>query len=262
MERTEASVAECTILRGLVGSTIWGLNVADGLEDRDEMGVCIEPLEWIVGFQGFEQFIYRSAVEREGKHNARSKAGDLDLCIYSLRKYVRLALKGNPSMIALLFVPEDQLVTLTESGRDLQKMAPLFVSRRCAQSCLMYMRAQRDRLLGTRGQMRSNRPELIEKYGFNTKYAMHMLRLGYQGIEFMKTGRLQMPMADAEREFLLDVRQGRVTQADALAVATRLDEELQNLLTDASAVPRDPNVKAIEDWMVSKYRHEFEEPFR
>jgi hypothetical protein len=35
----------CTILRGLVGSTVHGLNVNDGIEDRDEMGICVEPLE-------------------------------------------------------------------------------------------------------------------------------------------------------------------------------------------------------------------------
>src|SRR3954466_1475445 len=34
-----------TILRGLVGSTVHGLNVNDGIEDRDEMGICVEPLE-------------------------------------------------------------------------------------------------------------------------------------------------------------------------------------------------------------------------
>ena len=33
------------MLRGLVGSTVHGLNVNDGIEDRDEMGVCVEPLE-------------------------------------------------------------------------------------------------------------------------------------------------------------------------------------------------------------------------
>jgi len=35
----------CTILRGLVGSTVHGLNVNDGIEDRDEMGVCVEPMQ-------------------------------------------------------------------------------------------------------------------------------------------------------------------------------------------------------------------------
>lgn len=103
----------CTILRGLVGSTVHGLNVNDGIEDRDEMGICVEPLEDAMALWApFEQFIYRTAVEREGRDNARSTAGDLDLTICSLRKWARLALKGNPTIMLLLFTPKDQLVYL------------------------------------------------------------------------------------------------------------------------------------------------------
>ena len=70
----------CTILRGLVGSTVHGLNVNDGIEDRDEMGICVEPLEEAMALWApFEQFIYRTAAEREGRDDARSTAGDLDL---------------------------------------------------------------------------------------------------------------------------------------------------------------------------------------
>ena len=77
----------CTILRGLVGSTVHGLNVNDGIEDRDEMGVCVEPLEEAMALWApFEQFIYRSAAEREGRENARSIAGDLDQFIETFLK--------------------------------------------------------------------------------------------------------------------------------------------------------------------------------
>src|SRR5262252_11192772 len=90
----------CTILRGLVGSTVHGLNVINGIEDRDEMGICVELLEEAMALLApFEQFIYRSAAEREGRVDARSTAGDLDLTIYSLRKWTRLALKGNPTIM-------------------------------------------------------------------------------------------------------------------------------------------------------------------
>lgn len=71
MDRETAE--RCTILRGLVGSTVHGLNVNDGIEDRDEMGICVEPLEFAMSlFEPFAQFIYRTAAEREGHANARS----------------------------------------------------------------------------------------------------------------------------------------------------------------------------------------------
>src|SRR5262249_28079914 len=91
----------CTILRGLVGSTVHGLNVNDGIEDRDEMGICVEPLEEAMALWApFEQFIYRSAAEREGREDARSIAEDLDLTIYSRRKWMRLALRGGGASAA------------------------------------------------------------------------------------------------------------------------------------------------------------------
>lgn len=98
-----------TILRGLVGSSVHGL-VLDGTDDRDEIGVCVEPRRYVVGFGKFEQWVYRSAAEREGRARARSRAGDLDLTIYSLRKWARLALQGNPTVLLLLYLPDDALV--------------------------------------------------------------------------------------------------------------------------------------------------------
>jgi hypothetical protein len=46
---------------------VHGLNVNDGIEDRDEMGICVEGLEEAMALWApFEQFIYRSAAERRG----------------------------------------------------------------------------------------------------------------------------------------------------------------------------------------------------
>jgi RNA repair pathway DNA polymerase beta family len=107
-----------TILRTLVGSTVHGLNVRDAVEDRDERGVLVEPFEAVVGFSRFEQFIYRSAAEREGRQDARSQAGDLDLVIYSLRKYLRLCLTGNPTMMLPLYAPADATILCTRWAQN------------------------------------------------------------------------------------------------------------------------------------------------
>jgi hypothetical protein len=158
----------CTILRGLVGSTVHGLNVNDGIEDRDEMGICVEPLaEAMSLWAPFEQFIYRTAEEREGRANARSTAGDLDLTIYSLRKWMRLALKGNPTILLLLFTPDDQLMQCDALGAELRALLPAIISRRVQAPFLGYLQAQKQRLTGERGQKRIHRPELEEMYGFD-----------------------------------------------------------------------------------------------
>ena len=237
-----------TILRGLVGSTVHGLNVNDGIEDRDEMGVCVEPFEAAMSLrEPFAQFIYRSAAEREGRQDARSGAGDLDLVIYSLRKWIRLALKGNPTILLLLFTPDEQLVTCDELGAELRALAPAIVSRRAQQPYLGYLQAQKQRLTGERGQRRVHRPELEAMYGFDTKYAMHMLRLGFQGVELLTTGRLSLPMQEPARSFLLDVRRGKVNEQECLARAGELEQQLTDL-AETSPLPQEPEETQVEDW--------------
>ena len=48
------------ILRGPVGSTAHGLHLA-GTDDRDEMGIAVEPPERVIGLAEFEQHIHRTA---------------------------------------------------------------------------------------------------------------------------------------------------------------------------------------------------------
>lgn len=238
------------ILRAVVGSTVHGLNVQDGIEDRDEMAVCVENLPAAMGVGApFEQVVYRTAAEREHKHDARSMAGDLDLVVYSLRKYVRLALKGNPTILALLFAEPIQAHAL---GYQLRELAPKIISRKAGGAFLGYLIAQKQRLLGERGQKDVNRPELVKAYGFDTKYAMHMLRLGLQGIEIMRTGQMSLPMPEPERSRLRAIRTGSETMQEVLTWAGELEAELRDLL-DTSLLRDEPDVAPVESWMVNVY---------
>ena len=241
-----------TILRVLVGSQAYGISVDDGKpSDRDEKGVCIEPLEVFMGFNGFEQYEYRSAVEREGHHQAKSQPGDLDLVIYSLHKFLRLALKGNPQIMEMFFIKD--YVERNALGSMLQQLAPYIVSKQCGKAYLGYMQAQRMRLNGERGGKDVNRPELVEKYGYDTKYAMHVVRLGLQGIELLQTGHLVLPLPEEQRGYLLGVRRGQFTLPEVLEKAQSLETRLKELLNGDSPLPDQPDQKHVEEWMIDTY---------
>jgi predicted nucleotidyltransferase len=77
------------------------------------------------GLYGFEHFVNRTQPE-----GVRSGPGDLDLVAYSLRKYVRLALKGHPTILLLLFVPDEHVLVRTELGEELQALRPALLSCR------------------------------------------------------------------------------------------------------------------------------------
>jgi uncharacterized protein len=234
------------------GSKVLGLNI-EGSDDRDLLGVCIEPFKeaWTLGSE-FEQFIHRDAAVREGRHDAPSQPGDIDLTLFSLKKFCRLAAAGNPSVLFLFFVPKAFIIRCDSRGYTLQDMAPLFISKEAGYRYLGYMQGQKERLLGTRGQMRVNRRELVDKHGYDTKYAYHILRLGYQGCELMDTGRLTLPMRENQRNILMRVRKGEYSLDWVIAAANNIENALKKSI-DCSPVQAHPDREAIAEWMRTAY---------
>ncbi len=65
----------------------------------------------------FEQYERHTAWDREGGLANRSGAGDLDVIVYSARKWARLALSGNPTVLLPLFVPDEEVERSTRCTR-------------------------------------------------------------------------------------------------------------------------------------------------
>lgn len=235
------------ILQALVGSTIHGTAIA-GTDDRDEMGICIEPPEKVLGLQHFETMVYRTQPD-----GVRSGPGDLDLTIHTLRKFTRLAAKGNPSILLPLYVPSSALIGKTHYlGHRLREVRSMFLSKHVGKSFLGYLIAQKERLMGERGQMRVKRQELMDAYGFDTKYAGHVIRLAHQGIELMTTGHLSLPMRKAESEEVIAVRTGKFTLQETMTRAGELESALRDSL-DTGLLPEHPDVAKIDHFVVQAY---------
>jgi hypothetical protein len=94
---------------------------------------------------------------------------------------------------------------------------------------------------------------LIEQYGFDTKYAGHVLRLGYQGIEFLETGALTLPMPEPERQRILAVRTGSVPFEEVLAEADELRSRLEELVR-SSPLPEHADDAAVNAFLAGTYR--------
>ncbi len=75
-----------TILRGVVGSTVHGLSVTDQ-DDRDEMGICVQPWEHFFGLgQRSERWTFGTQPD-----GVRSGPGDLDVDLQSREKVAALS---------------------------------------------------------------------------------------------------------------------------------------------------------------------------
>ncbi|RBO87051.1 DNA polymerase beta superfamily protein [Nocardia puris] len=236
---------ENTVLRGEYGSSVHG--VSTGAADRDEMGVCIEPPTHVIGISAFEQYQYRTRPT-----GVRSGPGDLDLTIYSLRKWARLAAQGNPTILLLMFLPPHDLAVTSDIGADIQAHPERFISRQAAARFAGYLVRQRDQLLGRKSKKHTNRPELVDVCGFDTKFAYHMVRLGLQGVELLTAGRITLPIPEPDRTWLAELRRGEHTQEQALDRATELLTRLDEL-AESSDLPPHPDRAAIDRWLTDTY---------
>lgn len=237
-----------------VGSGAYGLAIA-GTDDHDEMGILCEPKEWVLGLRRWGTTVRRTRADGSSIPNgARSGPGDTDLVIHSMRKWVALALNGNPTIIALLYAP--LLTEPTEAGQMLREEGHNLLSRRALTAYLGYLTQQKERLLGQRGQKRTKRPELVEAHGYDTKYAAHALRLGWQGIELATLGRLRLPMSEPERQYLIDVRTGEVPFHEVLKRIVQTEGALRRFAVERrlpTVLPEKPNYDWAQEFLIRAY---------
>lgn len=248
------------ILRVQVGSGVHGISMDGGNDDRDEMGICLEPPAFVTGLARvpngivgeqssveFEQYERHTAWDRPGGLRERSGAGDLDVIIYSARKWCRLALAGNPTVLIPLFVPDEETMFRSADGCVLVDNAHRFVSKLAADRFLGYLNSQRAAMTGEEGA-HTNRPELVAIHGYDTKFAAHALRLGIQGVELLTNARMHLPMLDEHRSYLLEVRRGEVELADVLERINGYERWLIEL-SESSTVPDQPDRAWVNNWL-------------
>ncbi len=125
------------ILRSVVGSGVHGIAI-EGTDDHDEMGVYIEPPTYVLGVAKHRE----DYVRRTQPEGVRSGHGDTDLILYSLQKYLRLAIKGNPTVMLPLFAPVESLIVVAPLGEELRALRSAFLSQRAVERFLGYMQSQ------------------------------------------------------------------------------------------------------------------------
>ena len=246
---------EGEILRTEAGSGLHGVAIP-GTEDHDEMGVFVEPPECVIGLSArMDRYVWRT--QPEGR---RSRHGDTDLVMYSLRKFVRLATAGNPTVLLPLFAPAESVYATSELGEELRGMADAFLCRGAVLRFVGYLEDQVARLLEPDFQGRPKRPEVVAEYGYDVEHASHALRIGLQGLEIAEHGRLTLPMPEADRERVLRVKSGGVEAEDEVLaeIAAVRALILDTIESGRSPLAGGPDVKRISAWLVSAHLRHWE----
>jgi len=165
-----------TILRGIVGSTAYGL-AREG-SDIDRLGVFITPSREIAGFDWTPK----------DETNAKSGPEGDDHAEHELRKYIRLALKCNPTILELLWIDSYEIKNYI--GAVLVESREKFFSQKYIKSAYLgYASAQLKK---------------FQDHDFKPKHARHALRLVRQGSGIYFTGQLTLKVDDPQEYWDFD----------------------------------------------------------
>lgn len=139
-------VEERTILMVRHGSHAYGLNTETS--DLDIKGIAIEPRNFHLGFMHtFEQY------ERMGNKYGGDlaslqhlKGTELDLVVYSLKKFARLAAECNPNIIEVLHIDDSDVLHIDKFGETLREYKDDFLSTKARHTFAGYAHAQLKRI--------------------------------------------------------------------------------------------------------------------
>jgi predicted nucleotidyltransferase len=225
------------------GSELHGAKV-HGTDDLDIYGVYIEPPELILGLDSLPHFVWSTAGD-----DRRNGPNDVDITLYSLKKWSGLACKGNPTALHFLFAKramENPIWRTIASKKD------VFLARSCARQFTGFANDQFKRLTGQKGRGRKGqRPEIEAKYGYDVKAAMHTLRLLYECKELVTEGRITMPRP--ERNLLIRVRTGKYSIDRVISMAHRQFAECEDA-AKASSLPEKIDRVAVSKLLAESYR--------
>jgi predicted nucleotidyltransferase len=232
------------------GSDLHGASV--GSDDLDIYGVFVEKPEFGLGIRGgdsspsWETFQWSTAPDTR-----KNTKDDVDVCVHSLRKWARLAASGNPTIMHFLFTPKTNAASVWD---DVVAAREMFVAKGHVKAFLGYARQQNDRLNG-RAATNTNRPELVEKYGYDTKMAMHMIRLMLECEEFMKTGWITLP--NPHKDELIQIRLGKYSLVQVNHIYAELEQACSDWMAE-STLPESVDRIKISKLLEQCYRTHWE----
>ena len=91
------------------------------------------------------------------------------------------------------------------------------------------------------------RIEYYEKFGYDTKFSSHLIRLLYSGLELLKEGELHLPLH--KNNEILAIKNGEVTLEEVLNLADKLKDRMDNM-KDITILPSKPDYDRINNLQI------------
>lgn len=223
------------------GSQLHGAKV-DGTDDTDWYGVFIEPPQKMIGLDRDEFFVFTTGGQPGG-----NGPRDVDVCLYSLRKWAGMAAKGNPSALHFVFAKPQFSTSYWE---QIVEHGSTFASKRHLKPFLKFADDQMQRLCGRKGRKNVHRAALEHQHGYDSKYAMHVIRLYLEACEYMETGRISLP--NPRVDLLVDIRKGKFKLAEIEQMGKQFESQANEAQRN-SPLPDVVDTKSVTELITQVY---------
>lgn len=231
----------------LSGSHCYG--IANKNSDYDIQGFVIPP-KWIIfpesvgQISGFSRQIekFNQFEQAHVEHNG----DELDINIKNIVNFFRLCADCNPNVIETLFVRQDCVLHSTRIGNKVRDNRKIFLHKGIVNKIKGYAFSQLHHV--RKKDTQGKRKELIEKHGYDTKAASHVVRLLSQSEQILLEGDLDL-QEEGRKSHMKAIRKGEVKEKDIYDWFSSKERDLEKLLSN-SKLPNYPDENAIQDLLI------------
>ena len=233
-----------TVYLTIMGSMAYG--VSSDNSDMDIYGVAMPPKETIFphlaghidGFgprpQGFDVW---------QQHHLEHGNQSYDFQIYSIVKFFHLLAENNPNMIDSIYTPRRCILHTTSVGELIRENRSKFIHRGAISKFKGYAYQQMHKIRTKQNASNEKRAADIKEFGFDLKFAYHVVRLVQECEQLLLTGDLDL---EKDREVLKAIRRGE-WELERLEQWFKLAETRLDALKETSKLPEKPDYKVLRE---------------
>lgn len=236
------------MFEGMTGSVSYG--VSNDTSDMDIVGFCMPPKETVFPHLGGEIFGFGTQIQRFDQyqqHHIKKDNKEYDITIYSIVKFFQLVMENNPNMVDALFLPRRCVLHSTQIYEYVRDHRRLFLHKGSWFKFRGYAYSQLSKIKNKSNASNPKRQESIEKFGYDVKFAYHVVRLMLEVEQILVEHDLDL---QRNSDMLKTIRAGEWT-LDQLTDWAENKEKSLEIIYAKSSIPERPDEQAIKKILIN-----------
>ncbi|MHC4370404.1 MAG: nucleotidyltransferase domain-containing protein [Planctomycetota bacterium] len=239
----------------VMGSNCYGVSTDDS--DWDMVGFYVPPKDVVFPhlagiIPGFGRQQQKFVCYQQHHVRVEEERKTYDLNSYNIVHYFHLCMDNNPNMIDSLFVPRECIIHSSKISEMVREKRRMFLHKGAWHRFKGYAYAQLHKMGNKKPE--GKRLAIVEKFGFDVKFAYHLVRLLGEIEQILTEGDIDLRR---NREHLKAIRRGDVAEADIRKWAAEKEHTLEKVYNESNVIPYKPDEEAIKQLLLDCLEEHF-----